>query len=85
VISILNTKTILYRLVPADSVAISKIYNWDGQTLCSNPDFLRDKTSLTSEVPPFCSNFNSIRSSNYTNVLITMATLHSIVAMASFV
>jgi hypothetical protein len=65
--------------------AISKIYHWDGQTLCSNPDFLRDKTSLTSEVTFFCSNFNSKRSSNSSNLLITMGSLHSIVAMASFV
>jgi hypothetical protein len=64
---------------------ISKIYHWDGQTLYSNPDFLRDKTSLTSEVPFFCSNFNSKRSSNSTNLLITMASLHSTAAMASFV
>jgi hypothetical protein len=32
---------------------ISKIYHWDGQTLCTNPDFLRDKTGLTSKVPFF--------------------------------
>jgi hypothetical protein len=32
---------------PADFGANIKIYNWDRQTLCSNPDFLRDKTSLT--------------------------------------
>jgi hypothetical protein len=51
-------------LVPADSGANIKIYNWDGQTLCSNPDFLRDKTSLTSEVPCFCSNFSPVSSSN---------------------
>jgi hypothetical protein len=51
-----------------------------------NPDFLRDKTSLTSEVPVFCSIFNSNRSSNSTNLIIHMAAslLHSIVAIASF-
>jgi hypothetical protein len=65
--------------------AISKIYHWDGQTLCCNPDFLCNKIGLTSEVPFFCSNFNSKRSSNSTNLLITMASLHSIAAMASFV
>jgi hypothetical protein len=65
--------------------AISKIYHWDRQTLCTNPDFLPDKTGLTSKVPFFCSNFNSKRSSNSTNLLITMASLHSIAAMASFV
>jgi hypothetical protein len=48
-------------------------------------DFLCDKTSLTSEVPVFCSIFNSKRSSNSTNLLVHMASLHSIVAMASFV
>jgi hypothetical protein len=64
---------------------ISKIYHWDGQTLCSNPDFLCNKRGLTSEVPCFCYNFNSKRSSNSTNILITMASLHSIAAMASFV
>jgi hypothetical protein len=42
----------------------TEIYNWDGQTLCSNPDFLRNKTSLTSEVPFFCSNFNRMSSSS---------------------
>jgi hypothetical protein len=30
-----------------------EIYNWDRQTLCRDADFLRDKTSLTSEVPCF--------------------------------
>jgi hypothetical protein len=70
---------------PADSAANIEIYHWDGQTLCCNPDILRDKTSLTSKVPFFCSNFNSKRSSNSTNLLITMASLHSIAAMASFV
>jgi hypothetical protein len=30
-----------------------EIYNWDGQTLCRDTDFLRNKTSLTSEVPCF--------------------------------
>jgi hypothetical protein len=60
-----------------------EIYIWDGQTLCCDGDFLRDKTSLTSQVPCFCSIFNSNRSSNFTNLLITMATLHSNAAMAS--
>jgi hypothetical protein len=40
---------------------------------------------VCSEVPLFCSDFNSKRSSNFTNLLITMASLHSITAMASFV
>jgi hypothetical protein len=65
--------------------AISKICHWDGQMLCTNPDFLRDKTGLTSEVPFFCSIFNSKRGSNSTDLLITMASLHYIEAMASFV
>jgi hypothetical protein len=52
--------------------------------LSRDADFLRDKTSLSSEVPCFCSIFNSIRSSNSTNVLITMASLHSNAPMASF-
>jgi hypothetical protein len=59
--------------------------NWDGQTLCSNPDFLRDKRGLTSEVPFFCSNFNSKRSSNSTNLLIHSPSLHSIAGLCSFV
>jgi hypothetical protein len=48
--------------------ALSIIYNWDGQT--SGPrtdgdaDFSRDKTSLTSEVPSFCSNLSTVSSSN---------------------
>jgi hypothetical protein len=50
-----------------------------------NPDILCNKTGLTSEVPLFCSTFNSNRSSNSTNLLIHMASLHSIVAIASFV
>jgi hypothetical protein len=42
-----------------------------------NPDFLRNKpSSLTSEVPIFCSIFNSNRSSNFTSLLIHMASLH---------
>jgi hypothetical protein len=40
---------------------------------------------VCSEVPLFCSNFNSNRSSNSTNLLIHMASLHSNVAMAIFV
>jgi hypothetical protein len=32
----------------------------DRRSVC-NPDFLRDKTSLTSEVRFLCSNFNSFR------------------------
>jgi hypothetical protein len=50
-----------------------------------NPDFIRDKTSLSSEVPCFCSIFNSNRSSNFTNLLIHRPSLHSIIDVCSFV
>jgi hypothetical protein len=53
--------------------ALFIIYNWDGQTLCSNPDFIRHKTSLTSEEPSFCSNISTMSSlqsslTNHTHV-----------------
>jgi hypothetical protein len=47
-----------------DLRAIFSQYNWDGQRRSvRNPDFLRDKTGLTSEVPSFCSIFSTMTSS----------------------
>jgi hypothetical protein len=68
------------RRVPSISVEIFSQYNWDGQTLKLVTSLQR---VVCSEVPLFCSNFNSNRSSNFTNLLITMATLHSNAAMAT--
>jgi hypothetical protein len=53
--------------------------------LTLDADFLRDKTSLSSEVPSFCSIFNSNRSSKSTNLLIHRPSLHSIADLCSFV
>jgi hypothetical protein len=60
------------------------------EALCSETDRrARLDASLQhgvcSEVPFFCSNFNSNRSSNSTNLTIHMATLHSIAAMCTLV
>jgi hypothetical protein len=41
--------------------------------------------AVCSEVPFFCSNFNSKRSSNSTNLIVHMATFYSNAAMCSLV